>query len=145
MKQIPVLAIVAAFLVTPAMSQDRIEGTGFMVAKGRVTFRVYCASCHGKSAEGNGTVAHNLTVQPANLTQIRERNEGQFPREDIAAMIDGRTLGKPHGSRVMPVWGDIFQSPLAEGEPAPLENGEERAQRKIQELVLYLESIQPQS
>jgi hypothetical protein len=42
----------------------------------------------------------------------------------------------------MPVWGDVFQSSLAQDSAASGESGEERAQRKIKELVLYLESIQ---
>jgi len=40
----------------------------------------------------------------------------------------------------MPVWGDVFQTSVAE--PTADAAGEERARAKIQELVAYLETIQ---
>lgn len=126
-----------------AMAQEESEeGAGFMAAKGRVTYRVYCASCHGTMGKGDGSVAKYLKVPPSDLTGIRARHEGEFPRDEIAATIDGRSAVKAHGSREMPVWGDVFQSPLSETERGPAEEGEVRAQRKIDELVLFLESIQ---
>ena len=142
---IAVLALASiAALSSPcaAAPQEAEEGAGFMAAKGRVTYRVYCASCHGTSAKGDGSVAKYLKVPPTDLTTIRTRNNGEFPRDEIAATIDGRNAVKAHGSREMPVWGDVFQSPLSETERGPAEEGEERAKRKIDELVLFLESIQ---
>ena len=41
----------------------------------------------------------------------------------------------------MPVWGDVFQTTGAEPSGGD-ETAEERAQRKIRELVLYLDSVQ---
>lgn len=76
------------------------------------------------------------------MTRIAARREGEFPRDEIVELIDGRRQTKGHGSRDMPVWGDVFQSPLSETEPGPAEAPEERVQRKLDELVLYLESIQ---
>ena len=125
-----------------ASPQESEEGAGFSAAKGRVTYRVYCASCHGSTAKGDGSVAKYLKVPPSDLTEISVRRNGEFPREDVAATIDGRNAVKAHGSREMPVWGDVFQSPLSETERGPAEEGEERAERKIEELVLFLESIQ---
>jgi hypothetical protein len=55
--------------------------------------------------------------------------------------VDGREEVRGHGMKEMPVWGDVFQTsgaaPSGEDETA-----EERAIRKIRELVLYLDSIQ---
>lgn len=135
-------SIAALSSLCAAAPQEAEEAAGFMAAKGRVTYRVYCASCHGTSAKGDGSVAKYLKVPPSDLTVIRDRHNGEFPREDIAATIDGRTAVKAHGSREMPVWGDVFQSPLSETERGPAEEGEDRAQRKIEELVLFIESIQ---
>jgi len=135
-------SIVALSSPCAASPQESEEAAGFMAAKGRVTYRVYCASCHGSMAKGDGSVAKYLKVVPSDLTQIRARHDGEFPSEDIAATIDGRNAVKAHGSREMPVWGDVFQSPLSETERGPAEEGEERAKRKIDELVLFLESIQ---
>ncbi len=134
-------AICLAGLV-PAMAEEEEEGAGFMAAKGRVTFRTYCASCHGSDARGEGNLAQYLSVAPADLTRIAERRDGEFPREEIAEIIDGRRVTKGHGTREMPVWGDVFQSPLSDTEAGPTEEPEERAARKVRELVLFLESIQ---
>ena len=43
----------------------------------------------------------------------------------------------------MPVWGDVLQSPLADDLKAGTES-EERADRKISELVMFLKTIQVQ-
>ena len=119
-------------------------GAGFMTAKGRVSFQTYCASCHGRDGRGDGNLAQYLTVEPADLTEIRVRRDGQFPRQEIAEIIDGRQETRGHGSREMPVWGDVFQSPLAETERTAAEDPEERVARKLEELVHFLESIQEQ-
>lgn len=134
------LVAVSAVLLTlaagAALSQ---ENNGFAVAKGRTTFRTYCASCHGEHADGHGAVAQYLTVPPADLTGITERY-GEFPTERVRQIIDGREEVRTHGSRDMPVWGDIFRTPLVPSERT--EDPELRSSRIIDELVHYLQSIQ---
>ncbi len=127
----------------PAAQQEEPEGhRGFMAAKGRVTYRVYCASCHGANATGNGNLAQYLTVEPTDLTRLSLENDGEFPAQLVTEAIDGRRPVRGHGGQQMPVWGDVFQSSLSEQTPSGGETGEERALRKIAELVLYLETIQ---
>ena len=115
---------------------------GFMAAKGRVSYRVYCSNCHGPDARGNGNLAQYLTVKPSDLTRLTAENEGRFPEELLAEVIDGRRPVRGHGGKEMPIWGDVFQHSLSETTPAGDETGEERARRKIKELVLYIETIQ---
>ena len=67
---------------------------------------------------------------------------GEFPYERLEAVIDGRTSVRGHGSREMPIWGDVFQSPLSEAYAAPGESGEDRAERMIKELIYFLGTIQ---
>ncbi len=135
-------ATLTAFGPAESEEEDEQKALGFMAAKGRVTYRTYCASCHGREARGDGNLAQYLTVAPSDLTRISERRGGEFPRDEIAATIDGRSGGtKGHGSREMPVWGDVFQSPLS-ADSGPAEEPEERAQRKVAELVYFLETIQ---
>jgi len=136
-------ALGALLLVAPAANaQDQnAEGAGFSVFSGRATFRSYCASCHGSEALGDGNVAQYLRVQPANLTLLSSRNAGEFPAEEMRQYIDGRKSAPGHGTREMPVWGDVFQSTLADPQGVE-EDGEERADRIIGQLVKYLESIQ---
>jgi mono/diheme cytochrome c family protein len=117
------------------------EHPGFLAAKGRVTFRRYCASCHGAEADGKGNVAQFLKVSPTDLREFLRRYDGDFPKELIYESIDGRKVVRTHGTRDMPIWGEVFQSPLVDA-TAPDETGEERADRKIRELVFFLETIQ---
>ena len=73
-------------------------------------FRFYCASCHGETGAGNGPVAAGLKNPPTNLTLLARSNGGVFPRDQVWAVI---AAGEPvkmapaHGSREMPVWGDL--------------------------------------
>lgn len=136
-------AVVAfvAFLAMPAADSDAQEGEGFQAANGRVSFRLYCASCHGADAKGDGSVAKFLKVQPADLTLLRQRYSGELPEDKLYRIIDGREEVRAHGRREMPVWGDVFQSPLADSQETS-ETGQERVDRKIQELILFLRTIQ---
>ncbi len=133
--------VLAGFGPVQSEAEDEQEARGFMAAKGRVTFRTYCASCHGRDARGDGNLAQYLTVTPSDLTRIAERRGGEFPRQEIAETIDGRRVAKGHGTREMPVWGDVFQSPLS-ADSGATEEPEDRAQRKVAELVYFLETIQ---
>lgn len=108
------------------------DGAEMAAAKGRVTFRLSCASCHGQAATGDGPVAEYLKVPPANLTTLSARNGGEFPAERVRATIDGRETVRGHGSRDMPVWGEVFTD----------SHGEDEANAKIDELVAFLRTIQ---
>lgn len=122
--------------------EDSSEHPGFLAAKGRVTYRTYCSNCHGKEGEGDGNLAEYLTIPPTDLTQIAIQNDGEFPAAQVHQIIDGRNPVRGHGGGDMPIWGDVFQSSLAQDPASSNETGEERAERKIKELVLFLESIQ---
>jgi mono/diheme cytochrome c family protein len=106
-------------------------------ALGRNAYRIYCASCHGATAKGNGPVGSYLKIPPADLTRLAAQNQGAFPADKVYAVIDGRDEGVPsHGTRDMPVWGLSFQT---QGDDADQE-AEVRA--RILDLVAYLKSIQ---
>jgi hypothetical protein len=49
-----------------------------------------------------------MAVAVPNLRTLAERNGGEFPAEAVASYIDGRALPAAHGTRLMPVWGDVF-------------------------------------
>jgi mono/diheme cytochrome c family protein len=80
-------------------------------AAGDELFRLYCASCHGVAARGDGPVAASLRVPPADLTRIAARRDG-FDAPTIAAYIDGRTRVQAHGTSEMPTWGRRFDDSL---------------------------------
>ena len=122
--------MLAPGLVTTASAQDYQQ-----VASGREVFRTYCASCHGTTARGDGTLAASMSRKPANLTEIGKRNGGQYPSELVFRVIDGRQPVRGHGAPDMPVWGDVFMRSRDAGDA-------ERVKAVIQSLVEFLESIQ---
>jgi mono/diheme cytochrome c family protein len=127
---------------TPSSAEEVIQPpaaqTTGSATRGRVSYRLYCASCHGQTAQGDGPVAAYLKTRPVDLTRLTEKNKGQFPTERVTASIDGREAGATpiHGPRDMPVWGMSFQ------DPAKDTNQEAEAQHKIADLVAFLETVQ---
>ena len=113
----------------PAPPKDRVE-------RGALGFRVYCSSCHGETAKGDGPMAEHLRTKPADLTRLAQRNDGRFPSDAVYAAIDGREKVRGHGPGSMPVWGLSLQtSGLAADQ-------EQEVREKLLDLVAYLESIQ---
>jgi len=107
--------------------------------RGRVAYRLYCASCHGPAAQGDGPVSGYLKIPPADLTKLAQGNGGSFPAERVFASIDGRAEAETvpaHGPRDMPVWGMSFQDPAKDTDQ------EAEAQARIADLVAFLESVQ---
>jgi len=137
------LLLITAIGVVPRLlgADQATSDRAFLVAKGRVTYRVYCINCHGAKAKGDGTLAEMLVTRPADLTQLAKRNEDKYDADRVRDIIDGRKGVRGHGMKEMPVWGDVFQTTSLEPSGSD-ETGEERSQRKVHELVLYLESIQ---
>jgi len=76
---------------------------------GGVTFREYCAVCHGIGARGNGPAASALKVSPPDLTMLQKRNENTFPESQIRATLLGQRPLPSHGTTDMPMWGPIFR------------------------------------
>lgn len=140
------LTLIAALVMAAAVpmavagpEQDPAAQT-VKVFKGKVTFRIYCSNCHGETGLGDGSLSELLTVKPADLTAIARNNGGVFPTAKIIALVDGRETVKGHGLREMPIWGDAFQKSL---QPTwTEETDDERARRKIEEVVAFVESIQ---
>jgi len=131
------LALAAQLYAEDQATDDR----AFFVSKGRVTYRVYCINCHGAKAKGDGALAEMLTTRPADLTQLKANSDNKYPADKVRDIIDGRGEVRAHGMQEMPVWGDVFQTSSLEPSGSD-ESGEDRARRKVHELVLYLESIQ---
>jgi mono/diheme cytochrome c family protein len=119
-------------------------GLGFgqedeIIAGGQLKYQQYCANCQGADGKGDGDVAKLLVIKPADLTQLRKKNQGAFPFWHVYRVIDGREMIKGHGSREMPFWGTVFQR---EEEAKGGLSQEDRVRGRIWQLVYYLESIQ---
>lgn len=106
--------------------------SGANLSEGSASYRMYCASCHGPSAKGDGPIASSLRKAPPDLTQMAIRANGSFSVDDVSRIVDGRKPVSGHGGPDMPVWGDAFEK---SSDRTPVA-------QKVRDLVLYLESIQ---
>ena len=95
-------------------------------------YRTHCASCHGREGRGNGPVAASMRKPPPDLTQLSRRNGGLFPEARIRRIVDGREV-ESHGTRDMPVWGDIFKT---------IADGDADVPSRILAIVRHVESMQ---
>ena len=130
----PYRALLCLLLALPTLASQAGEAPDM---SGSELFRVFCASCHGPEAHGDGPVAQTLKPKVPDLTRIAARNGGAFPRERVREMIDGQNLPRTHGTRAMPVWGWDFYA-MNKSDPAR----RERVAELIGRLVDYLETIQ---
>lgn len=132
-------AIEAAANSTP--SPEGGQAGGISIELGKSDFRTYCAACHGVSGVGDGTVAEFMNIVPADLTKLSWKNAGQFPRQRLVEVIDGRAEVRVHGVRDMPVWGDWFNAEAVSPDMTP-EAREEVVRIRIDALVNYIETLQ---
>jgi mono/diheme cytochrome c family protein len=130
------LALTLFFVSGCAPRSGLEKGGEDFLASGEATYTKSCASCHGADARGNGPVAELLTVPASDLTQLRRRYDGRFPVDELYSMIEGNEKVGAHGTREMPVWGNIWSE--SDGKPVRREVIENR----ISELIEYLRSIQ---
>lgn len=128
----PFLALVV--LTACARSPSPLLGTD-TAAEGRALYLRACASCHGADARGAGAVAPALRVPPPDLTGLRARHGGTFPREWVIDVVVGKRQVAAHGTREMPVWSERFGPGL--GGVASV-----WAHRRDQLIADYLESLQ---
>jgi mono/diheme cytochrome c family protein len=63
---------------TPASGQKAAPGHGTeggvdprIIERGKATFGMYCANCHGTEGKGDGIAGQNLPIKPQNLTEGR--------------------------------------------------------------------------
>ena len=98
---------------------------------GAAMFQSYCAACHGKAAMGDGPAAAALKKTPADLTKLNARNGGKYPEVKVKRYIEGLDEVPSHGSRDMPMWGELFRA---------LDRN--TAQIRVQALSDYLKGIQ---
>ncbi len=115
-------------------SLSEIIARDVVVARGKESFIRNCASCHGTQAIGDGPVADTLKVEPANLTQLSQKEGGEFPFWQVYRSVDGRLELPGHGTREMPIWGFVFRKSHFDTET--------QVRDRILDLVYYIESVQ---
>ena len=123
-------------LANPAQAQDSNAEVS-----AEADFRMYCAECHGEDGRGDGPKSFGLSAPSPNLTKLKARNGGEFPRELLARVIDGREDIALHGGREMPVWGQWFKMEAAE-DLGGTEGDDESIKRRVNNLIDFIESLQ---
>lgn len=133
---LPVLLTVVLWARLPGTALAQQEE---VTAAGQREFRHACAVCHGLGGSGESvmTTLNLLTVRPMDLRQLSKKHQGQFPFWQVYRIIDGRQEVKGHGTRDMPIWGEVF----SQQEGGKLVD-ESRAIGRILALVYYIQSIQ---
>ena len=108
------LFVVFALLANAQPAVKKVPITATSPASGQEMFKTYCAACHGLEGKGNGPAAPALKKQPANLTELTQRNGGKFPELKVSGTIRGDVDMPAHGSRDMPIWGSLFSASATE-------------------------------
>ena len=129
---IAMLALVAALpWQSAAFAKDLSQKTG------KELYQRLCSGCHGERGEGDGVIGSYFKMQPPNLTQLAQRNGGQFPADEVRKTVDGRDNPGAHGSRQMPIWGvALYDTDTRDPRQ------EQQVNEMIDRLVEYLRSIQ---
>ena len=129
--------LVSALVLMPWASSAQDKPTPVVppdVASGKLTYKDYCAACHGADGGGHGPAASALKTPPANLRTLAIRHDGKFPEDYVTRVVRSGDPISAHGSSEMPIWGPVFSM---------LENGDELGvRRRIKNLCDYLASIQ---
>lgn len=105
---------------------------------GRATFENNCVACHGPLGRGDGAIAPDLPVPPADLAVLAAANGGAFPAGAVMAKIYG--YPGVTGHTTMPEFGPLLEGPQViwvnpEGAKIP-------TPKALVELSDYLESLQ---
>jgi mono/diheme cytochrome c family protein len=148
MKHISLLGLifVALFTFTPGSQGQAASTTQKKTIKkatmsrtsassGQEMYMSYCAACHGKAGKGDGPAASALKEPPPDLSTLAENNGGKYPADHVAAVLRFGVEAPAHGSKDMPIWGDLF---------AALHGGHTSAQvsLRIANLNDYIKTLQ---
>ena len=102
---------------------------------GEAVYDKSCKSCHGADGRGSGPAGAALKVAPPDLTRLTSRNHGKYPEFRVFASIQGDpNMPVSHGSKELPVWGDVFQS-MSHADGAA-------TQKRVANLTAYIRSLQ---
>ncbi|HLM82366.1 MAG TPA: cytochrome c [Terriglobales bacterium] len=103
-------------------------------ASAQEMYTAYCAVCHGKGGKGDGPAAEALRVAPPDLTILARKNENNYPYDRVKSAIVGDVRLPSHGSKEMPVWGELFWG-MSQGQSSEV-------QLRVNNLDKYIESMQ---
>ena len=112
-------------------AQDKTASQAAM--SGAELYQVYCATCHGTDGKGKGPAAPALKARVPDLTLLSKNGGGKFPLMKVQQVIQGDVVVVSHGSREMPIYGDMFRD---------IKRDEMFVKQRISLLTGYIESLQ---
>lgn len=128
--------------LTAGVLQGPVQAQGGpRVDLGKREFEARCASCHGVTGRGNGSISDLLRHSPPDLTQLARRNGGILPVDRIYDSITGDAV-KSHGSRDMPVWGMVYRTDAASYYGELPYDPEAYVRARVLALVEYISRLQ---
>ncbi|PFG63154.1 cbb3-type cytochrome c oxidase subunit III [Thioclava sp. ES.031] len=135
-----ILATLAALAwALPASAEEASSSPMTAAQMGADLYQNYCATCHGKSAAGDGPLSEYFTTQVPALTQLSANNNGEFPLARVVHLIDGGQQ-MPFHRGAMPSFGSTMMEETA-GTVGAL-NAEVYTRGQILLIAEYLASIQ---
>jgi len=133
----PIIGLTACLAFFGAAQQKEIKYVQVKAtspASGPEMYACYCAVCHGVDGKGNGPAAEALNVRPPDLSVLAQKNGGKYPSDHVTTAIRGDLRLAAHGTKEMPVWGDLFWG-TSEGHASEV-------QLRVTNLNNYIESLQ---
>ncbi len=98
------LILAISLLIPTSIASVNAQGIDI----GQREYKAHCAFCHGLEGKGDGPSANMIRGKVADLTILQQNNKGIFPFKRVYEIIDGREALAAHGSRDMPIWGDVY-------------------------------------
>ncbi len=140
-KQLVWISVVVMFFAVLASAADQpkpiiktVPVKSTSPSSGPEMYKTYCAVCHGQEGKGNGPAAEALKIPPSDLSLLSKNNGGKYPDMKVVSTIRGDANLPAHGTRDMPVWGQLFWG---------LSHGHEgEVQQRTANLTKYIETLQ---
>jgi len=138
MKQVTIkvsLSVIGLAIVSgAALAQQKTD-------LGKREFDNNCASCHGVTGKGNGSLGEFLKRSPPDLTMLAKKNNGVLPMSRMYEVIEGSNVPS-HGSRDMPIWGRDYRIKDAEYYGDVNYDAEALVRARILSLLEYINRLQ---
>jgi len=134
---LPLVGLVLALAIFGVPQQKEIKhvpARPISAVSGRQMYNTYCAVCHGIDGKGGGPATEALKVPPPDLTMLAKKNGGTYPSDHVRSAIENDLHLAAHGSKEMPVWGDLFWR-MSQGHSSEV-------QLRVSNLNKYIESLQ---
>ncbi len=128
-------------LVALPMLVSAQSATTQRVDFGQQEFQARCASCHGRDGKGNGPIADLLRKSPPDLTALSRANGGILPMSRVYDSIVGDDV-RAHGSRDMPVWGQVYRLRAGEHYADTYYDAEAYVRIRVLAVVEYINRLQ---